>query len=392
MVALGHDFVLRRNCRVAFDRKDPDVFVKSTHGSHHIRLVSHIASLWNTLLEKEKGKAVGAKRLLPLPQLPIIDSGETFGLVQSDYTTSFKGLIEVKEEPEDENIKNLPLLDDDDIRALMKRLKIDSSLIQLPTSSDASTSIHQSDTISVSHQHDTTSMSHQHDTVAVSDSASPAPSAAIVVSDENAPFVVAANSNTALSDSMDPQPKRKAADPSDENGDGVVAKKARIEIQCSETTVSPSMKYSQQGKHLLTLVHATEPHSCINKWWEYPCLLQGPQNHFDRIKQQLPQSHRCIPTPSKPRPAATHQIPTHILDRNADRYSITDNFRRYRILLIHAAACGTRMGIFQDDVAQVGRRDCRIQCKARKMQCGSKPSDDPEESSCTTRQASRNRD
>jgi hypothetical protein len=89
-----------------------------------------------------------------------------------------------------------------------------------------------------------------------------------------------------LDSSIDPQPKHKAANPSNKNRDGVVAKKAQIEIQCSETIVSPSMKYLQQGKHLLVLVHATEPLSCIDKWWEYPCL-QGPQNNFDRIQQQL---------------------------------------------------------------------------------------------------------
>jgi len=240
MVALGHDYVLRRNCRVAFASKDSDAFTKSTYGSHHIRLVSDIAGLWNSMLAKEKGKAIGVKRLLPLPQLPIVDSGETFGLVESNYTTSFKGLIEVKEEPEDEDIRHLPFLDDDDIQALMQRLKIDPSLLQLPSSSGASTSIHQSDTIPVSHQHDISSMSHQHDIIAISGSTSPVRSGVIVASDEN---TVGVASNTALAESTDPRQKRKAVNPSHLVGDGVVAKKARIEIQCADTMVSPSIKY-----------------------------------------------------------------------------------------------------------------------------------------------------
>jgi hypothetical protein len=214
MVALRHDYVLQRNCRVAFASKDSDTFTKLTYGSHHIRLMSHIAGLWNSMLAKEKGKAIGVKQLLPLPQLPIFDSGKTFGLVESNYTTSFKGLIKVKEEPEDEDIKHLPLLNDDNIQALMQRLKIDSSLLQLPSSSGASTSIHQSNAIPVSHQHDI---------IAISGSTSPVRSGVIVVSNEN---TVGVASNTALAKSMDPQQKRKAVNSSHSIGDGVIAKKS----------------------------------------------------------------------------------------------------------------------------------------------------------------------
>jgi hypothetical protein len=60
-VALAHDFVLQRNCHVAFTSKDPDMFTKSTFSSHHIHLVSHISKLWNATLAKKEGKVVGAK-------------------------------------------------------------------------------------------------------------------------------------------------------------------------------------------------------------------------------------------------------------------------------------------------------------------------------------------
>ncbi|KAG1776098.1 hypothetical protein EV702DRAFT_1269133 [Suillus placidus] len=89
--ALGHDFVLRRNIRVAFSRRQMTPFVKFTHGSHHIQLSNHVTKLYNGLREK------GTQLLPLLPELPDVDSGETFGLVASDNATTFGGLL-IKEE------------------------------------------------------------------------------------------------------------------------------------------------------------------------------------------------------------------------------------------------------------------------------------------------------
>ncbi|KAG2045396.1 hypothetical protein BDR06DRAFT_852815, partial [Suillus hirtellus] len=50
--ALGHDFVLRRNVRVAFSRSDVTPFIKFTRGSHHLQLCNYIAKLHNTLQQK----------------------------------------------------------------------------------------------------------------------------------------------------------------------------------------------------------------------------------------------------------------------------------------------------------------------------------------------------
>ncbi|KAG1751552.1 uncharacterized protein EDB91DRAFT_1078312 [Suillus paluster] len=89
--ALSHDFVLCRNIRVASSRHQMTPFVKFTHGSHHIQLSNHITKLYNGLREKDT-------QLLPLlPELPDVDSSETFGLVASDNATTFGGLL-IKEE------------------------------------------------------------------------------------------------------------------------------------------------------------------------------------------------------------------------------------------------------------------------------------------------------
>lgn len=91
--SLGSDHVLRRNIRVAYRKDVRTPFVTSTHGSHHIDLVNNIAILHNRLKNAEP-RCI----LQPLPELPNIDSGETFGLTKSEYTSTFNGLIQVKQE------------------------------------------------------------------------------------------------------------------------------------------------------------------------------------------------------------------------------------------------------------------------------------------------------
>jgi hypothetical protein len=105
LTALCHDFVLRRNIRIGFAGRDspPTSFVASAFGSHHIRLVDNIASLWNSLLTKQKQGQHGVV-LTALPRLPDISSGETFGVVDSEHAATFGGMLEMKIEPEDDNI------------------------------------------------------------------------------------------------------------------------------------------------------------------------------------------------------------------------------------------------------------------------------------------------
>ncbi|KAG2738225.1 hypothetical protein P692DRAFT_201842822 [Suillus brevipes Sb2] len=92
LAALGHDFVLRRNVRVAFSRPDLTPFLKFANGSHHLRLCNYIARLHNTLQPETPNS-----QLQILPELCDVDSGETFGLVVSDHVATFGGLL-IKEE------------------------------------------------------------------------------------------------------------------------------------------------------------------------------------------------------------------------------------------------------------------------------------------------------
>lgn len=94
--ALGHDFVLRRNVRVAFSRSHMTPFIKFTHGSHHLQLCDHIVKLHNTLQQQNP-----SCELLVLPELHVVESGETFGLVVSDHIATFGGLLVKEEDIED---------------------------------------------------------------------------------------------------------------------------------------------------------------------------------------------------------------------------------------------------------------------------------------------------
>lgn len=131
--ALGHDHVLRRNCHVVLPNVQHNTFTNTTYGSHHVRLVSHNAGLFNRLITKleEEEKLPQKHKLKHIPELQLINSGEIFGLVPSEYTNSFKGLLEVKEESKDES-DPLPTITDHDVDELMSRLQLDPQLLALP--------------------------------------------------------------------------------------------------------------------------------------------------------------------------------------------------------------------------------------------------------------------
>lgn len=106
--ALCHDFVLRRNIRVAFSRATKSDFLSSTHGSHHVHLVDRIAKLFNHLQLEEKTVSACC-----LPELQDVPSNEHFGLVESSFASTFGGLLDVKTEdsPVDLNMSGNKLLE-----------------------------------------------------------------------------------------------------------------------------------------------------------------------------------------------------------------------------------------------------------------------------------------
>jgi hypothetical protein len=139
---LCHDFVLRRNIRVAFSRATKSDFISSTHGSHHVHLVDGIAKLFNHLRLEEKTISACC-----LPELQDVPSNEHFGLVESSFASTFGGLLDIKAEdsPVDLNMSGNKLLealsDDGDTvdlalqstRAeILEEFDIDPQLLSMP--------------------------------------------------------------------------------------------------------------------------------------------------------------------------------------------------------------------------------------------------------------------
>ena len=134
MIALSHDFVLRRNQRVessgSSSTKPLTAFTASTFGSHHIRLVNAYAVTWNNVLKGRKTLPAGIE---VLPTLSLVASGESFGLVRASASTAAHySLVEVKEEPADDlfDLSSQSLLD---ATQILRDLGIDPTLAhQLP--------------------------------------------------------------------------------------------------------------------------------------------------------------------------------------------------------------------------------------------------------------------
>ncbi|KAF7796643.1 hypothetical protein EIP86_007825 [Pleurotus ostreatoroseus] len=108
VLALGADLVLRRNIRVRFGSRHKQApatgFVASTHGCHHVRLCNEINQLFNQLAEEEQKRGTVEEYTLR-PVLPRVDTPETFGLsgVSSEGLLELEGLLQIKDDPEDED-------------------------------------------------------------------------------------------------------------------------------------------------------------------------------------------------------------------------------------------------------------------------------------------------
>ncbi|KIM49769.1 hypothetical protein M413DRAFT_59878, partial [Hebeloma cylindrosporum] len=105
--ALAHDFVLRRNIRILLSHKktntqpsSTDLLIFWSSGSHHINLLRHLADSFNSLLDNQPQNVRAT--LSHLPVFQDIKTREIFGLVRSEHSESFGGLI-IKEEVNDED-------------------------------------------------------------------------------------------------------------------------------------------------------------------------------------------------------------------------------------------------------------------------------------------------
>ncbi|KAI0696201.1 hypothetical protein C8T65DRAFT_583603, partial [Cerioporus squamosus] len=133
LVALCHDFVLRRNHRI--ESANPDIvtpFVASTYGSHHIRLVDACAKIFNNMIARtEKAGRTLPSGIHRLPELITVASGERFGILPMSTTTAaHHAMVSVKEEPEDMfDLSSESLLD---AAMVLQELGIDPSLLHKP--------------------------------------------------------------------------------------------------------------------------------------------------------------------------------------------------------------------------------------------------------------------
>jgi hypothetical protein len=126
--ALCHDFVLRRNVRIALSHGIESPFLKSSHGSHHLALVEYVHALWNNLVKKDT-----LRTMVKLPELSNIVSGETFGLVKSGHMEMFISLVKCEDEG-----KNgvLPVQDELEEDEILGDLNIDPALQFQPAHRD----------------------------------------------------------------------------------------------------------------------------------------------------------------------------------------------------------------------------------------------------------------
>lgn len=142
--AFGHDHVLRRNLRIAHKNKRSSPFITSTYGSHHTRLVNSTNNQWNAQVKRDR-RDTGQNRLSYRPTLPVVNSGERFGLVNPADAESFGHMLETIKEEEDgeEDTKGDQLLlhSEMDPHELMKELHIDPALLDIPQHHAGSTNV-----------------------------------------------------------------------------------------------------------------------------------------------------------------------------------------------------------------------------------------------------------
>ncbi len=131
ILALLHDFILRRNVRIELKLANPSPFVSSTYGSHHVRLVDAFAKQWNRLVTAAQKARTLPGDIRPLPELITVKSGETFGLMKmSPAVAAQQSFVTIKEEEDD--VLDLSAHDLLDATRVLEELGIDPALLHQP--------------------------------------------------------------------------------------------------------------------------------------------------------------------------------------------------------------------------------------------------------------------
>lgn len=140
LTMLSHDLVLRRNHRIDVDSELPTPFAVTTYGSHHIRLIDHAARLWNSLLQNssDSNHAQLFAGLQEAPVFRFVDSGEIFGIVQSQFAAGYQYMVDIKNEEVDD-LLDLSAQPPDSVRRLLASINIDPALLSQPLPTPAST-------------------------------------------------------------------------------------------------------------------------------------------------------------------------------------------------------------------------------------------------------------
>lgn len=140
LTMLSHDLVLRRNHRIDLESDSPTPFALTTHGSHHIRLIDHASRIWNALL-REASHPKYAQLFAGLQEAPVfhsVNSGEVFGIVQSQFAVGYQYMVDIKREDLDD-LLDLSAQPEDSARRILASINIDPALLLQPLPTPAST-------------------------------------------------------------------------------------------------------------------------------------------------------------------------------------------------------------------------------------------------------------
>lgn len=140
---MAPDHVLRTNIHIIMNSKEfsPSEFVESTFGCHHLNLINHIATIWNTLLDRHSpNTACGVVSHLAnttqpqrLPILQNIPSQKTFGFVSSAHALhAFDEYIKTEDTAVNKDLVDITECSEERWLEILHELDVDVKLVNTP--------------------------------------------------------------------------------------------------------------------------------------------------------------------------------------------------------------------------------------------------------------------